>query len=128
MSVRRLSSLLLASLAGLVFAAPATADAARFPKKRITYHDKSSFKSAVAEAVRLWNAAGTPVRLKPAPRRKADIRIFNRRRLTAAGRPVAGRGGGVDLGGRRLRGFVKLSVSALRDDPEPQRTNVAAHA
>ena len=120
-------TIVVACLAGLAVVAPASADAARFPKKRITYHDKSSFSAAVKEAVRLWNAAGTPVRLKRASRRRADIRIFDRRRLTEAGRPVAGRGGGVDLDGRRQRGFVKLSTSALGGEDENIRVNVAAH-
>ena len=126
MSIRR-AVLPVACLAALAALAPASADAARFPKKRITYHDKSSFKPAVAEAVRLWNAAGTRVRLTPAPRRRADIRIVNKRRLSEAGRPVAGRGGGVDVGGRRVSGFVKLSRTVLADESENERVNVAAH-
>lgn len=111
----------------LTFAAPVAAEAGRFDHKRITFRDKSTFKPAVAEAVALWNAVRTSVRLVPARGRRADITIRTKAALMTAGRPVAGRGGGLDYGKRRVRGFVKLSRSVLEQQPEGVRVNVAAH-
>ena len=126
--MRRLS--VLASLVVLLGLLPATADGAgRFVKPRVTYRDASTFKTEVAEAVRLWNAAGTSVKLvRTSNRRRANITFTTVAALPGTGgRPAAARGGGLDYGKRRLRGWVKLSSSAFADMSQAVRVNVAAH-
>jgi hypothetical protein len=123
-----IASVPLALTLGLVTLAPAAEAGGRFDKPRVTYVDKSTYKPAVAEAVRMWNAAGTPVKLVPARRgTQAKITITTRARLRGdAGRPVAGRGGGYDYGKRRTLGFVWLSTQ-LAEKPFSVQVNVAAH-
>lgn len=103
----------------------------RFKQSRITYIDRSAYKPAVAEAVRLWNAAGTPVRLRPTTNaRRANLSIVTKPRLFHAGEEVAGLGGGgLVHRGYRTRGRVQLSSAVLGDgtNATTEQINVAAH-
>ena len=110
-------------------AAPLAEAAGRFAKPRITYQDKSTYKADVAQAVRLWNAARTPVKLvKAGGRRRANILITTNSNLAPGpgGRPVGGRGGGLDFGKRRKSGFVRLNTT-LVDNAPAERVNIVAH-
>jgi hypothetical protein len=123
--------LLFACAAVLVMLAPSEAAANRFPKSRITFRDISTYRSAVAQAVEMWNAAGTRVRLVATRKRSADILIRTVPKLGLEhGADVAGRGGlGYESG--RLRGRVTLSARALGSATRPvfrfRQIKVAAH-
>ena len=128
----------LALLALLLFAvAAAQADAStggsqfRFKSPRITYVDRSAHGPAVAEAVRLWNAARTPVKLlRTTSARRANLVIVTKPRLFHDGQEVAGLGGKATVrGGFRMRGAVQLSAAALGDGTTAtfEQINVAAH-
>ena len=84
MSARPLA---LAAACAICLPAPPLAGAAPWPSSRISYRDHSSFGRAVAQAVAQWNAAGTPVRLVPAPPgRRARVRIYTPRFVPGFGR------------------------------------------
>jgi hypothetical protein len=105
--------LLSACAALLLMFVPSGAPAAVFRHDRITYRDASTYRPAVAKAARLWNLAGTDIRLVPTKSRKADILVATRRKLFKPGvhREVLGLGG--NAGG--VRGTVLLSAHGLGD-------------
>jgi len=130
----RIRFVLLAVLSFAVIAANADASAgqkqARFAKTSLSYLDRSTYKPAVAEAVRLWNAARTPIRLSRVRRgKRPDITILTRPRLVYGGRAVLGLGGGTDIRGRRKSGRVQLSAEGLGSGAEatPQQVDTAVH-
>lgn len=96
-----------------------------YKSPKLTYFDHSGYAAAVEEAVAEWNAAGTPVRLRPVHnRRRADIVVRSVPRLgwdrhgSYRFRP-AGRGG---------RGSVRLSREEFDDlDTLVEQADVAAH-
>jgi hypothetical protein len=128
---REVSLLACAAASALLLALPSSATANKFDHTRITYRDSSSYRSAVAEAAKMWNAAGTRVRLVPTRKPSADILIRTVPKLGLEnGAEVAGRGGlGYESG--RLRGRVTLSARALGSAARPvfrfRQIKVAAH-
>ena len=92
----------------LTTAVPAAAEAASTPYGRytITYRDASTYRWQVAEAVAVWNRAGTPFRLVPArPRTRADITITKKPYIGSPNSSIAGYGG---------IGFVQLSAARMK--------------
>ena len=128
MDSRRLAILALAALPVVL---PPSAAAIKFDHTRITYRDASTYRSAVAGAANMWNAAGTRVRLVPTRSRSADIVIRTVPRLDPErGLDVAGRGG-IGFVRGRPRGTVVFSAQAMGTPRRPvfrfRQTKVAAH-
>jgi hypothetical protein len=128
MDSRRLAIL---ALAALPLVLPPSAGAIKFDHTRITYRDGSNYRSVVASAAEMWNAAGTRVRLVPTRSRSADIVIRTVPRLDPErGIDVLGRGG-IGLVNGRPRGPVLFSARAMGSPRRPdfrfRQTKVAAH-
>jgi hypothetical protein len=128
MDSRRLATL---ALAALPLVLPPSAAATKFDHTRITYRDSSNYRSVVASAAKMWNAAGTRVRLVPTRSRSADILIRTVPRLDPErGIDVLGRGG-IGLVNGRPRGTVVFSARAMGSPRRPdfrfRQTKVAAH-
>jgi hypothetical protein len=128
---REVSLLACAAASVLLLTLPSSATATKFDHTRITYRDASIYRSVVARAAAMWNAAGTRVRLVPTRKPSADILIRTVPKLGLEhGAEVAGRGGlGYENG--RLRGRVTLSARALGSAARPvfrfRQIKVAAH-
>lgn len=128
MDSRRLAIL---ALAALPLVLPPSAGAIKFDHTRITYRDGSNYRSVVASAAQMWNAAGTRIRLVPTRSRSADIVIRTVPRLDPErGIDVLGRGG-IGLVKGRPRGTVVFSARAMGSPRRPdfrfRQTKVAAH-
>ena len=93
--------LALATLALIALADPPGADAYRlggekWPGRTITYHaDARGWGEAIRLAVRDWNSTGMQIRLRPAPRARAKLRIVAQR---ISGGALLGSAGEATLG------------------------------
>lgn len=128
-SLVALAVLLVAAFAGTL-AAPAGADAREgrpWPGTRITYYDATRDRSAVARAVRAWNASGVRIRF---------VRVFSARRAQLVirnSRKVPG-GCGTGLATLGYTGGRQAYVHILHGTPKdgqacgwPGQTFVVAH-
>ena len=108
--MRRL--LCFAVLAALLSASAASAAgspiARYYGTTKLTYFDKSGFPAAVAEGVRMWNAAGTPIRLRAVrSERKAHIVVRSRPgKLNSTDPAGTGGPGVVTLARRHFPGYA----------------------
>jgi hypothetical protein len=102
---------MLACVAAVVPAAPADAyrlQSHRWHSRTLTYHDatRGAYRMEIKAAARAWNRSGARVRLRPASRGTARVRILVDRRLAPAGQalyPV-------------FRGVVSQATIRLRHD------------
>lgn len=110
--------------------ASALAKPLRLSGTSLTYQDRSTYKSEVQEAVRMWNAAGTGVKLRPAARGKAASVVFlTQPSLVHKGQRVAGLGGIHFTKKRKPYGRVQLSAAALGTPGQTSRgeIDIVAH-
>src|SRR4051794_10487053 len=109
------SVFLSAGAVAVLMCAPSSVEAAVFRHDRITYRDDSTYGPAVAKAARLWNSAGTGLRLVPTRSSDPGILVTTRPKLFKHGDEVLGLGGNVFVGRGAVRGIVKLSAHKLGD-------------